>query len=248
MSTLETTTVQEVRGFLSSLGLDPSPYADSQEVIDHLVETVRRRREDPALRRQLQVLVEKFTGSAEIVGRSDGDANWDRLSAEELARALTWLLEDRPAVPPSGQPHVWAHLLAIAILLIALVLAGSCGKSNNRHSSDATCAENLSADHFGDLLNQTGDLTPNQIVDAVDQYENMAAQEQKSVMNDLCAMSPEDIAAYIESKFGDDWNSDDDTTPNGDDDGVVDDDTMEDDDIFADDDAYKGVSLGRNGR
>jgi hypothetical protein len=237
MFTLETTTLQEVRRFLASLGLDPSPYADSQEVVDHLVENVRRRREDPAIRRQLQLLVEKFTGRAENVGRSDGNSKWEGLNPEELARVLAWLLEDRPAAPPAGQPRVWARLLAIAIVLIALVLAGSCGKSDKENSSQAVCEENLSVDHFMGLLIQTDDLTNWQKNDAIGEYEDLTAQEQKAVMHDLCAMTPDEIAAYIEDKFGDDWNLDDDATP--------DDDTMDDDDTFVDDDVYKGVALDR---
>ena len=206
-------TTQKVRLFMESLGFTPPLNATSAEIVDLLIERVRERRRDQNTRRNFQGLLAALSRPA-AAAENYPTPECEHLNPAALAEELGWLLEERSArLAQTDGPRAIAPLLAAAILLIGLTVSAGCGDGNDESDASSIyppspCAEDTSTNHFEDLIGQSDDLTQADIENAIDQYQSFDDQYKTDVINDLCAMSPEDIATYINNGYHHDDNDD----------------------------------------
>jgi hypothetical protein len=205
-SYLALTTTQKVRAFLNVLQADPAPTATSRDVIKLLTARVRERRDDPEARLALQNLLADLA-------RDDAAAlpapQCETQDALALAAELAWLLNDGNAISLKTKPRVAASLLAAAVLLCGLTMSWGCiGADGDRSIAElADCVADPSTEHFNEILEQTGELTSTQIVDATSEFDAHGQSARQDVLINLCGMSAEEIAAYIEDGFRQDINN-----------------------------------------
>jgi len=232
---LSFTTIQRARGLIEALGVRAPLGASSSEVIDLLIRQVRSQRHDPEMRRLFGNLIAELSLSAAFTPERLPAPECEAVKPDSLAEELSWLMEEQPAAQePSDKPRTVAPLLAAAILLIGLMLGAGCQGDNDQGGNSENspnvrvgssvnpvvfiselCSIDLSLDHFNDLILESNDLSADQIDKAGEDYQNLDQEEKQDVITDLCGMSPEQIADYLQSRFPD-LNSDDDTFPDDD--------------------------------
>ncbi len=243
------TTVQQVRRFLTSLDLPSSPYACADEVMALLVESVKMNRGNPTLREQInELLVSLATENGTLPVFS-----CETVDPTELARELTALTHPDQNVPAFAVPRTSAMLMLIAVLLLGMSLFTACqDNSADGNDEEATaCVEDLSLDNFIDIIDQGPDISYEDRTAAIEEYESLNDAQREALIEELCGMTPEQIAEAIEDMTveGDDdsVNSDDDNDNDNaniaDDDSANTDDDSADDDFIDDDVAYKGVTF-----
>lgn len=223
-------TMQKVRLFLAALDVPPSVFADSREVLSLLTAGIRRHRGDPAIREKFFELLNELrdrdgTDSACLPAPLD-----ESIDATILARELERIWSDEPIAGPFVRQRMLAAILVLALLLLGLTLNLGCGSDDDDSDDPARCAQDISADNFAAMIGSSEDLTPAQNQEAVNDYNQLDASDQEKMISDLCGMSAEEIAAYLEGEFG----------PLGDAAVVDDDDDNDDNDDAA---VYKGVSF-----
>jgi hypothetical protein len=231
-------TIQKVRHFLTALDMPPSPYADAGEVLALLTASVRRRRGEAAIRERFLELIEELQDHSGTDLAGLPAPNDESIDASALARELELVLAEQPPAGPVARQRMLAAVLILALLLIGLALNISCASSKDDTDNSVACIEDISTDHFAELIAPVDDLTPAQRQEAIEDYGELGASEQEEMIADLCGMSADQIADYLESEFG--LSGDDDTLIPDDDTADLDDDTdnQPDDDVV-----YKGISF-----
>jgi len=242
------TTIQKVRRFLTALGVAPSVYADSTEVLSLLTESVRRRRGDPAVRASFFDLLELLQDRTDA-DPADLPAPVDEsIDASALARELELIWTERPVAGSFTHRRALAAVLVLAMLLVGTALNLACD-SDDDDANGLVCAADTTTEHFAALIEPADELTTAQKQEAVDDYNELSTGGQKDLIADLCGMSADEIAAYLEGEFGSLGDDDDDNdNDNNNDDNNNNNDNNNDDDNdnqgTDDDDAvYKGVSF-----
>ncbi|HPQ67685.1 MAG TPA: hypothetical protein PKW95_01070 [bacterium] len=240
------TTMQKVRRFLAALHIPYSPYATTDETLGVLVAKIKEHRHDEQLRAHLRALLDELY--------ADGDAlpaaSCETVDPTDLARELTALIHPEQNVPAFAMPRTFAMLMFIAVLLLGMSLFAACqddpSADNDDDEDTAACVDDLSLDNFIDIIDHGQDIPYEDRTAAIEDYASMNDNQREALLEQLCGMTPEQIAAAIEqmtaegdddSVTTDDDSSDDDATV------VDDDDDSADDDYFDDDVAYKGVTF-----
>lgn len=211
-------TVQKVQQFLSSLDVQPAPYATSQEVVDLLVQRVRERRDQIAFRQDLQALAQTLADSSGTLPAPQCETR----CPEALANELASLMDDA-----DGPGVRNGTLSALAAMMLWAAVSTSAGCSQADPTQDPDCAQDASVANFQALVEHGTDMGECAVVEFTDQFEPLSQETQSEVVGELCAMSPDEIAAYLVDNFG---------APGCD--GDDDDDAADDDQVV-----YKGVSL-----
>jgi len=188
------TTVQKVRRFLISLALPPSPYASADEVMALLIDNVKKNRGNPLLREQInELLVSLATESGTLPVFS-----CETIDARELAEELSALSRNGASRPANTSPRLASLLTTAAALLCICCLQIGCG---NEESDSSTCYDDLSLANFTTLMDRSTDLTDNERNYCEDRYTDLTDGQQEYLIEKLCAMQPEDIAAFLETNL-----------------------------------------------
>ena len=136
-------------------------------------------------------------------------------------------------------PAVYAILCVLPVFLLGMSVTAGVRGPEDCVCSDCACTENVSLDHFLDMLASADNLTVEETIAATELYDDLSKSEQQDLITRVCAMSPDEIIAFIETSVaqGDDDDSVDDDT------NVPDDDSADDDSFIDDDVVYKGVAF-----
>lgn len=213
---LERNTVQKVQQFLGTLDINPPPYATSQQVLDILVQRVRERGDEIAFRQDLQALLN-------MLARTDGVLPGDQSeihSPEALANELAGLLASSEAASQGAGKHgVSLTALATVMLWAAITTSAGCDPV-------AACMDDVSTENFEAIAASGEGIQDCEAEAYANNFDARDATEQTAMIEDLCAMTPAEITAYITAEMPDSNCTD------GDDDDGADDDAV-----------YKGVSF-----
>ncbi|HPQ67687.1 MAG TPA: hypothetical protein PKW95_01080 [bacterium] len=231
---LSLSAVQKVRLFLAALNVSPSPYSSTSEVLDLLIAKVKEHRHDARLREQFAALIDELQTEKAMPAAPDIEA----LDTDSLAEELIMLLAE-PSKPFFAlPPTMYAVLAILAVFLLGMAVTAGCRGPEDSDGCDCACAEDVSLDHFLNMLGNADNLTVEETIAATELYDDLSKSEQQDLITRVCAMSPDEIIAFIETGVaqGDDDSVDDDTN-------VPDDDSIDDDSFIDDDVVYKGVAF-----
>jgi len=188
------TTVQKVRRFLTLLDLPPSPYASADEVMGLLVDNVKRNRGNSLLREQInELLVSLATESGTLPVFS-----CETVDAQDLADELRALSRNGDSRPANASPRLASLLTTAAALLCICCLQIGCG---NEDSDPSACYDDLSLANFTTMMDRSDDLTDDARDLCEDRYTDLTDGQREYLIEKLCAMQPEDIAAFLEENL-----------------------------------------------
>jgi len=232
---LSLSAVQKVRLFLAALNVSPSPYSSAAEVRDLLIAKVKEHRHDARLREQFAVLIDELQADQTMPAAP----NIESLDTDSLAEELITLLAEPSKRFVAVPPAMFAILAILAVFLLGLAVTAGCRGAADNEGCCLACSEDVRLDHFLDMLAKAGNLTAEEPMAATELYDDLSKAEQQDWITRVCAMSPAEIIAFIETNVaqGDDDDSIDDDT------SVPDDDSIDDDSYIDDDVVYKGVAF-----
>jgi len=250
---LQFTTIQSIRAFLNRIGAKPDPTLSSDQVVRLLKSKIIEHRNDKQTQQALASLIGEIKRS-----ELNGYESESNFSGRDLADEIAGMIGHRSkSIGDNGLLYLTTIAASVLMLWMLSPLSCSSSSDNGDSAGQPACEDDLSAAHFNDLAEQSAELSAGQIDTMADDYNSLTVDKKENIIADLCSMSVDDIAGYLENRFGeeitqpDDDQSDDDlnddTTVDDDtyfdDDTNVDDDTNADDDFLDDDVAYKGVSF-----
>jgi len=196
-------TIQKVRRFLTALDIPPSADADAGEVLALLTQSVRRHRNDPALRAELTKLTDDLQSDNQLGADNLSVPEVETVDASALARELEKLASAPPVAGPLGKQRRFAAMMVLACLLLGLALFSGCTQhnANNVTVPVVSCEEDISLTHFVNLVDRSDEVTPALRREAIREFQALNTAEQEQIIAALCRMSAQDIVDCLERHF-----------------------------------------------